>query len=129
LCLELDAYYPRRLRYLRWGPKQQSIDDAEHHRVGADAQRQREHGHDGETRGRTQLSDSVAEVLSQCGQHGWRDFWGMGDARFVTSLETSVALLPVAATAVGISSECPLDARFEITQGPDGQRDGDGIAR
>jgi hypothetical protein len=53
----------------------------------------------------------------------------MGDARFVTSLETSVALLPVAATAVGISSECPLDARFEITQGPDGQRDGDGIAR
>ena len=52
------------------GPQQDGVYHAEDGGVGADAQRQREHGHRGESRVSAQLAKPVAQVLNQCLHHG-----------------------------------------------------------
>ena len=49
--------------------KQHAVDDAEDGAAGADAERQREDGHDGEARRPGELTDRVAHVAQDVGKH------------------------------------------------------------
>ena len=54
--------------------EEHAVDDAEDGAAGADAERQRQDGHDREARGPGELTDGVARVAHEVGKH-WKSSW------------------------------------------------------
>src|SRR6266568_8586614 len=80
----LHHYQPIRLR-VRQGAEQDSVDKTEYGRGRPDAERQREHGHGGETRVLQQLAEGVAKVIkhNKRGPSAFRDVMEGSELRWI----------------------------------------------
>src|SRR5262249_46794226 len=65
----VDAVRRRRVDHERRRPEQEAVDDAEHRRVGANAERKGQDDRGGEAGLRAQAAESVAEVLPEGVEH------------------------------------------------------------
>src|SRR6185312_8076921 len=67
---QVDAVHARRVAQIRGRTKQQAVDDGEHRRVGADAERQGEHDAGAERRFGANAARRVADVVRQAVDEG-----------------------------------------------------------